>query len=516
MSYSPTLGSSITNTKMRTPNNISDLSGMCALCSANCIGYCEIGLSAVRGAEAIYPYRTDQNQFASEKKYPLDFSSLNINGSVFGAKGCIKDANEATFPLVNIETEFGLENKVKLKAPIILPAIAKLNWEDYYGGAALSGIAVVIGEDVISKDKNLVLENGKVKKAPLIEEMILSYRKYQDGYGDIVLQANYDDEELGVLDYAINELGVESVELKFGQAAKGIQGMGPVKTLEDAIKFKKRGYIVYPNPLDKEVVEKYKNGMGPVFEKIGKLPMWEEDELKTRIARLREMGAKRICFKTGPFDPKDLNRMIKIAIDNKIDLITFDGAGGGSGNSPTKMMNEWGIPTLELESIVYKIIRAYKNKGCLVPQIAIAGGFVMEDQVFKGLALGAPFINLVAIGRAAMTAALVGKQIGECVLNNEIPKEYKRFGNDLDLIFADRHLLKQKYSNYKEISLGAVGLFSYINRLSVGLKQLMALNRKFNLESIEREDIVPLTEYCKKVTGLDTYSDRVEKIISEI
>lgn len=67
MAYSPVLGSTITNTKMRTPENISPFSGMC-----------EIGLSALRGSEAIYPFKTDINQFASEKDYPLDFSHFNI------------------------------------------------------------------------------------------------------------------------------------------------------------------------------------------------------------------------------------------------------------------------------------------------------------------------------------------------------------------------------------------------------------------------------------------------------
>ena len=72
MSFSPTLGSTISNTRMRTPENISKFSGMCAVCTANCIGLCEIGLSAVRGSEAIYPFKSDINQFASEKEYSLD------------------------------------------------------------------------------------------------------------------------------------------------------------------------------------------------------------------------------------------------------------------------------------------------------------------------------------------------------------------------------------------------------------------------------------------------------------
>ena len=510
MSFSPALGSTITNTKMRS-DHISDFSGMCAVCTSNCTGTCEIGLSAVRGSEAIYPFEPDKKQFASEKSYPLDFSHFNINGRVFGSLGCDEDANIATFPNANIETEFGIDNKIKMKAPIVLPAIAKLNWKDYYAGAALAGVLVVIGEDVVAKDKGLVLENGKVTSSPLIEEMVSSFRKYYRGYGDIILQANYDDENLGVLDYAITKLGVKSVELKFGQASKGIQGMGRVKNIEDALEFQKKGYLVYPDPSNPEIAENYKQGKGQVFEKIGKLPMWNEDILVNRVKKLRELGAEHISFKTGPYDPKDLIRILKIASKAGVDLVTFDGAGGGSGNSPTKMLNEWGIPTVYLESILYNILKKMDEKGYKLPQIAIAGGFAMEDQIYKGLALGAPYINFVAVARAAMAAASVGKQIGDLIEEGIIPKDYQRFGSTKEEIFGDIRELKLIYGDEAlNISTGAIGVFSYINRISVGLKQLMALNRKFSLEYVDRSDIFPLTDIAAKVTGLNLIVDLID------
>lgn len=507
MTYSPLLGSSVTNTRIRTPEDPSSFSGMCAACTSNCYGPCEIGLSAIRGSEAIYPFETDVNQFASEKKYPLDFSHFNINGRVFGASGCMEDAEIASFPNADIHMEFGIENKIKMNAPIILPAMAKLNWKDYYAGAALAGVLVVIGEDVVAKDKNLVLENGKVTSSPLIEEMVNSFRQYYRGCGDIILQANYDDEYLGVLDYAITKLGLKSVELKFGQAAKGIQGMGRVKNIDDAVKFKNMGYLVFPDPTVPQVVENYRNGKGPVFERVGKLPVWNEELLVSRVAELRKLGAEHVCFKTGPFDPRDLVRIIKIASEAGVDLITFDGAGGGTGNSPVKMMNEWGIPTVYLESMLHDILRKLKEKSCSLPQIAIAGGFATEDQIFKGLAMGAPHINFVGVGRAAMAAAMASKKVEDLINSGNIPKEYRRFGSTKEEIFADIRELKLYYENAEEISSGAIGVYSYINRVSAGIRQLMALNRKFRLEFIDRSDIIPMTELAAQVSGLDTYDD---------
>ena len=515
MSYGPPLGSTITHTRMRTPDHLSPYSGMCAVCTANCTGPCEIGLSAIRGAEAINPYQSDINQFASEKEYPLDFSHFNINGRVFGAMGCPEDADLATFPRVDIGASFGLSDPVALDAPYILPAMAKLNWQDYYAGAALSGVPVVIGEEVVSKDKAAVFEGGSIVSSPLIEEMVGMFKRYDRGKGDIILQANYDDDSLGVLEYAITKLGVTSVELKFGQAAKGIQGMSRVYDIEDALRFQEKGYLIYPDPSDPFIAENYRKGIGPVFEKIGRLPMWDEETLIKRVADLRAAGATHVCFKTGPFDPRDLLKIMMIASKAGADLVTFDGAGGGTGHSPAKMMNEWGIPTVEMESIVYGIAEAIAAKGYALPQIAVAGGFAMEDQVYKGLALGAPYVGLIGIGRAAMAAAMVGRQVGGLLREGKAPRDFQRFGSTVEEVFLDIRELKGLYGpEAAEFPTGAVGLYSYLNRISVGLRHFMALNRKFALSLIDRSDIVPLTEPAAKVTGLLTYSDMLNRSLN--
>ncbi|WP_320043708.1 hypothetical protein [uncultured Desulfobacter sp.] len=103
MYFSPSLASPVTHTHMQTPRHVAGISGMCAACTADCTGPCEIGLSAIRGAEAILPFAADKNQFASEKEYPLDFSHFNINGRVFGAKGASPDPDKACFPYIDRE-----------------------------------------------------------------------------------------------------------------------------------------------------------------------------------------------------------------------------------------------------------------------------------------------------------------------------------------------------------------------------------------------------------------------------
>jgi hypothetical protein len=400
----------------------------------------------------------------------------------------------------------GNAHTVAIKAPFILPAMAKLAWKEYFAGAALAGVPVVIEEDVIAKDPGLVVDGHRVVESPLIKKMVDTFRRYHRGFGDIVLQANFDDEYHGVLEYAIERLGIKSVELKFGQAAKGIQGMGQVPDIKDAVRFKKLGYIVLPDPTDPDVARDYARGVGPVFEKIGKLPMWTPEELVQRVAELRSLGAERVCFKTGPFDPRDIATILDIASEARVDLVTLDGGGGGTGHSPAKMMNEWGMPTVTLETIVCRILKKLEKAGKPLPPIAMAGGFATEDQIYKGLALGAPYVGMIAIGRAAMAAATVGRQVGEALKKGEVPKGYTRFGSTMDEVFADLRMLKGEYGEEAlHLPPGAIGLYSYLNRVSVGLKQFMALNRKFTLQYIDREDIVPLTELAAKTTGLATY-----------
>ncbi len=513
MSYSPSLGSTITNTKMRTPNNLSPFSGMCSVCTAECIGTCEIGYSSIRGEEAIYPVGADKSQFASEKNYPVDFSHFNINGRVFGAKAAEENTYKATFPLVDISTTLGVDHPIKLKAPFIFPAMAKLNWQDYYAGAAVSGVMAVIGEDAVLKDPELEFTEGRVTKSPLLEKMLNSFRDYYHGYGDIVFQANVDDEYIHAADYAIEELGLETVEIKFGQAAKGIQGMGFVYDLDKALYFQKEGYLVYPDPSDPLVQENYKKGIGPHFQRIGKLPMWDEEILTNRITELRKLGAKRIFFKMAAFDPEDMIRVLKIASNNKIDLVTFDGAGGGSGNSPCKMMNEWSWPTVYMESILYDILFEMKAKGYFLPKISVAGGFVMEDSIFKGLALGAPYISMVALGRSAMSAAMLGKTVGELIEKGKVPKDLQKYGDTVSEIFRDVRKLREIYgSEADNMPAGVIALYSYINRVSVGLQQLMALNRKFSLDKIDRTDIIALTKEAGEISGISTIMDYKNKI----
>lgn len=497
MTYSPSLSSAFNDSKNRS-NKLSPQSGMCSLCSEECFGTCEIGLAAVLGARTVYPTNTGTNQVASEKDYPIDYSHFNINGRVFGALGVNKTYEEATIFNVNLKRTFGKTNIIKLAMPIILPAVVKLNWKDYYAGAAMAGVCCVIGEDARNKDPELKIKDNKVIHFPMLKVMLDSFRKYYRGYGQIVLQCNVEDDMLGVPEYAITEHQTEAIEFKFGQSAKGTQPVNRLKDIEEALKKQSSGHLVHPNPSDLEIKKAYENGVCPNFYVYGRLPLWDEEYLLSRIEHLRILGAKNIYFKMAGYDYDDIKRVIDIASKAGVDMITFDGAGGGSGYSPNKMMNEWSLPTVVLEEVVCKYIDKLKEENNWIPAITITGGFVSEDQVFKALAYGDNNITSVGICRGAMTAAMTGKNVGESIKNGKVPVHLKKYGTTLDELFGDLADLRGIYGKKaNEFPTGAIGVFSYLNKIAFGLKHFGALNRKFDIKYFNKTDLLPLTNKSK-------------------
>ena len=143
MTFSRVNASAATLTKNRTEDSIVPASGMCVTCVDGCIGMCEIGKSAYRGHEVIYPQPFGVITTASEKTYPVDYSHFNIVGGVVGAQGIEADSDKAVFPNVNLEVTFGHDNGLKFRLPWIIPGIgstdiAKNNWEGLAIGSALA------------------------------------------------------------------------------------------------------------------------------------------------------------------------------------------------------------------------------------------------------------------------------------------------------------------------------------------------------------------------------------------
>lgn len=500
MSFSPKLASAFSDTRLRS-DKITPCSGMCSLCTADCLGTCEIGLSAVLGKSMVYPTNTGNNQVAGEKDYPIDYSHFNINGRAFGAVGCPADSEQATIYGVRLATTIGRRNPVKLTMPIILPALVKLNWKDYFAAAAMAGVCCVIGESAPGKDPNLQLDtNGKIVRFDKLREMKEAFSRYDRGYGQIILQCNLEDLAMGLAEYALTECGFTAIEFKFGQSAKGTQPAVRIGTLPEALAKKKNGMIVQPDPEDPEIIALYEKNACPEFWSYSRLPMWTEEALCQCIANLRALGMKNVYFKMAGFDRRDLEEVIRLAAVLDVDMVTFDGAGGGSGYSPSKMMNEWGLPAVCIESALAEICGRLERTGLALPDIAITGGITSEDQVFKALAIGAPYVKVVGLCRAAMAAAMVGEKIGQLLESGTVPKHLEHFGGTKETLFRHLPELRSIYGKEADqMSTGAIAAYSYLQKIAFGLRHFSALNRKFDVQYINREDVIPMTRDAKAI-----------------
>jgi glutamate synthase domain-containing protein 2 len=511
--------------------DVAPASGICTRCLDGCRGNCEVFKASFRGREVIYPGPFGEITAGGDKDYPVDYSHLNIMGYALGAEGlpggAVGDSDNTLFPNANTETVFGDVNKVKMKVPVFTGAlgsteIARKNWEHFAVGAAISGISLVCGENVCGIDPLLERDgNGHVTKAPDMDRRVENYRRYHQGYGDILVQMNVEDTRLGVAEYVIEKLGVETVELKWGQGAKCIGGEIKVNDIERALELQRRGYLVTPDPSDPAIQAAFKDGAIRQFERHSRLGFIEEEGFYAEVERLRRLGAKRVTLKTGAYGMRELAMAIKWASNARIDLLTIDGAPGGTGMSPWRMMEEWGIPTFYLQSMANELVNKLREKGeAYIPDIAIAGGFSTEDHVYKVLAMGAPHTVAVCMGRALMIPGFVGKNIELWMKEQSLPKTVSEFGTTKEEIFVSYETLKAEFgAEVDDMPLGAIALYTFSDKLKVGLQQLMSGSRKFDIPSISRSDVFALTEEAAKVSGLtyvmDVQREEAMRIIGE-
>ncbi|OPY01820.1 MAG: hypothetical protein A4E60_01441 [Syntrophorhabdus sp. PtaB.Bin047] len=524
-------------------------SGLCTLCRADCKGRCETFLSSLKGRKILYPrdFGIVTAGSANTTHLGVNYNALRIQGYLYGVRGLPKGlkntADDCIFPNVSIESEFGSKVVTKTRMPIMTGAlgstfIAAKYWDSFATGAALVGIPIVVGENVVGIDKEAVINNGKIEKAPELDRRIDTFLKYYDGYGAIIVQMNVEDTRNGVAEYVIDKYGDKVIiELKWGQGAKDIGGEIQVDSLDYALFLKNRGYVVDPDPSIPEVQEAFKHGAIKSFARHSRLgytdlstPEKVRENFMKSVNYLRRLGYKRISLKTGSYGMEALAMSLKFATDAKLDLLTIDGSGGGTGMSPWNMMESWGVPSLLLHSKAYEYAAIIAAKGQKVVDLAFAGGLAREDHIFKALALGAPYTKMICMGRSAMIPGFVGSNI-EGVLKpqnrakvngnwDELAPAVKELGSSAEEIFAGYYDVQKRVgaSEMKKIPFGAIAMWTLADKLAAGLQQLMAGARKFNLKDIGREDIFSGNRDVERETGIpfitDVLDERAKKILN--
>lgn len=516
-------------------------SGLCTLCRADCAGKCETWLSSLVGRKLLYPrdFGNITSGSSNVTAVGVGYHALRIQGYAYGVnglpKGLSNDPDDCIFPNVDISTSFGNEIQTKCRMPVMTGAlgstfIAAKYWNSFATGAALCGIPIVIGENVVGVDRQSKMGGGKITSAPELDRRIEQFLRYYDGNGAIIVQMNVEDTRNGVAEYVIAKYGDKvMIELKWGQGAKDIGGEIQVTSLDYAKFLKDRGYVVDPNPHDPVVQKAFENRAITSFarhSRLGGTNLNSATEVRAdfmkAVAHLRSIGYKRISLKTGAYGMEALAMAIRYAADAKLDLLTIDGAGGGTGMSPWNMMEHWGVPSLSLHAKTYEYCKTLEARGIKVPAISFAGGFAREDHLFKALALGAPFVKTVCMGRAPMIPGYLGSNI-EGVFKPEkraelsghweqLPASVANLGKYPEEIFSAWETVKNRVGadEMKNIPFGAVAMYGYCDKLACGLQQFMAGARKFRLSEIRRTDIMASNRETAAETGITYMTDALD------
>ncbi len=512
-------------------------SGLCTLCRADCQGKCETWLSSMLGRNALYPRDFGMITAGSGRGCGegVSYVNLRVNGFLYGARGAERKkaaSGDSLFTDISLQSSFGARHPITSRYPFMTGAlgstfIAAKYWESFAVGSALCGIPIVIGENVVGVDQESVFENGRIVKSPELERRINTYLRYHDGFGAIIVQMNVEDTRNGVAEYLIDKFGDQVVlELKWGQGAKNIGGEIQVNSLSYARFLSERGYLVDPDPTLPSVKEAYEKGSIRSFARHSRMGYTKfnraeqvETDFRRQAAYLRRLGFKRISLKTGAYGMEALALALKLACDCKLDLLTVDGAGGGTGMSPWDMMENWGVPSILLHSKAYEYASILATRGKKPADMAFAGGLARSGRIFKALALGSPFVKMVCMGRAMMIPGFLGSNI-EGVLRPErrrtvngnwdsLPKSVSEIGGSAEAIFACYHDVRDKvgHEEMSNIPYGAIAMWTLIDKLGAGLQQFMAGARAFSLQDISRSDIASTTRATEDATGIPFISD---------
>ena len=102
----------------------------------------------------------------------------------------------------------------------------------------------------------------------------------------------------------------------------------------------------------------------------------------------------------------------------------------------------------------------------------------------------------------------------------KFPNTVSRYGQTPEEIFVTYSTLQGRYGDrMKDMPLGAVAFYTFVDKLRTGLTQFMAGARDFRLDTVSRNDVMCLTEEAAKVSGIkyvmDAYREEAEEILSK-
>ena len=113
---------------------------------------------------------------------------------------------------------------------------------------------------------------------------------------------------------------------------------------------------------------------------------------------------------------------------------------------------------------------------------------------------------------------MVGKNFEEWYKQGDLPKTVSQFGKTPEEIFVNFEKVKEIVGaeEMQNIPMGAVGIYSFSDKLRVGLQQLMAGARCFRVHAVTRNELMSLTKECAEVTGIPYVMDAGREAAMEV
>lgn len=192
------------------------------------------------------------------------------------------------------------------------------------------------------------------------------------------------------------------------------------------------------------------------------------------------------------------------------------------------MMEHSGVPSILVHSKAYEYSKILADRGEFTADLSFAGGLARADHIYKALALGAPFCKIITLGRSIMIPGFVGSNIEGALYPerkakvngawDKLPTVVQECGNTPEEIFEGYADFKNMVGAdmMKNIPLGAVAIWTYIDKLIVGMQQLMAGARSFDIASISRNDIASANRETEKETGVPFITEAQDDVAKQI
>ena len=231
-------------------------SGICVTCLDSCPGPCEIGRSAIRGREMLYPSPSAMSPPARIKTTRCDFSHFNVQGTCVGADGHQGRLRYSRLP----GGECLHRNRRQRTSQTGLPGL--------YRGPGLHrdrpGPLGIHGHRRRHQRHHHRLRRKRLRHGPPrrhqeaaassgLRKWSAASRPSGNGIRATVTSSFRPTSKTAAWasrSTSSRNWGVEFFELKWGQGAKNIGGEVKLPTLERAQLLKSRGYIVLPDPTD--------------------------------------------------------------------------------------------------------------------------------------------------------------------------------------------------------------------------------------------------------------------------